>query len=238
VSLLPQIEQQAIHDTMNFNVQGNKNDWGGETSTNLDLIKQNLPAVVCPSDNEALTPVETELSRKFWTGGEDEEVGLISYAANSGDHRNATGVGHPSADFPPWANDAYDASSMRGVIGRWNYSVDFREITDGTTHTYLYGEIIPSWCRWNAWGLQSWATTAHPLNSWNDTVRESDGWLADLCITFRSLHPGGAHFSMCDGSVQFVLDDIEHVLYRNFASRNGGEVPGLPQEYQSTGIVR
>lgn len=152
---------------------------------------------------------------------------LISYAANSGDHRNSTGIGAPTPPYWHWANDAYDAASMRGVIGHWDYSASIREITDGTSNTYLYGEIIPSWCYWHAWGLQSWGTTAHPLNSWNDEVRESNGWVADHCITYRSLHPGGAHFSFCDGAVQFVTDDIEPIVYRSYASRAGEEIPGV-----------
>jgi len=231
VSLLPYMEGQTMHDQMDFTIQGNK-------GVNLELIKGNLPEVLCPSDEEATTPLVTELSTNFWTKSGDQEVGLTSYAANSGDHRNATGVGHPSTSFPPWANDGYDAETLRGVIGRWNYSASFREITDGTSNTYLFGEIVPSWCHWHAWGLQSWSTTAHPLNSWNEVVRTSDGWLADLCITFRSLHPSGAHFSKCDGSVAFVSDDIEHCLFRNNASRAGGEIEGVCSEYKSTGRVR
>lgn len=231
ISLLPQIEEQALYDRMDFNIQGNK-------GINLQLIKSNLPGVLCPSDSEALTPMVTELSTEFWTQAGNQEVGLISYAANSGDHRNATGVGHPSPAYPPWANDAYRANELRGVIGRWNYSASFREITDGTSHTLLFGEIIPSWCRWHAWGLQSWSTTAHPLNAWNDEVRMSDGLLADHCITFRSMHPGGAHFAQCDGSADFVSDDISHCLLRNNSSRAGDEVPGTCTEYKSIGSVR
>jgi hypothetical protein len=231
VSILPQIEEQALYDRMDFAVQGNK-------GVNLELIKTNLPGVLCPSDSEALIPKATELSMESWTQSGNHEVALISYASNSGDHRNATGIGHPSTSFPPWANDAYKANELRGVIGRWNYSAGFREITDGTSHTYLYGEIVPSWCRWHAWGLQSWSTTAHPLNAWNEEVRVSDGLLADICITFRSLHPGGAHFSQCDGSVDFVADDISHCVFRNNASRAGDEVPGSCTEYKSIGTVR
>ncbi len=224
VYILPFMEGQNIFDRMDFSVQGNK-------GVNLELIKENLSNGLCPSDPEAATPAVTELSLAYWTGTGDQEVGLISYAANSGDHRNLTGVGAPTPPYMQWANGAYDEGSMRGVIGRWDYSTSFREVTDGTSHTYLFGEIVPSWCYWHAWGLQSWSTTAHPLNAWNNEVRESDGWLADHCITFRSLHPGGGHFSYCDGSVQFVSDDIAHIVYRSYASRDGGEIPGVGAPY-------
>jgi prepilin-type N-terminal cleavage/methylation domain-containing protein/prepilin-type processing-associated H-X9-DG protein len=229
VTSLPFLEGQTIYDNMDLTIQGNK-------GVNLQIIKENFPTALCPSDSEATTPLVTELSQDVWTQTGPQEVGLTSYAANSGDHRNATGVGAPPlTQYGPWANDALDATKMRGVIGRWDYSSRIAEITDGTSNTYLYGEIVPSWCRWHAWGLQSWSTTAHPLNSWNTEVSASDGLLADHCITFRSLHPGGAHFAMCDGSVQFVTDEIEHAIFRNTASRDGGEVPGIPTPYQSIG---
>ena len=219
VSILPFIEQSAIYEQMDFSIQGNK-------GINLELIKLNLPAVLCPSDDEASIPDVTELSQAFWTATGDQKTGLISYAANSGDHINRTGLGAPIPPYWNWANDAYDAGSTRGVISRFAYSASFREITDGTTNTFIYGEIVPSWCHWHAWGLQSWSTTAHPINAFNRLVEDSDGWLADECITFRSLHPGGAYFSYCDGSVSFIIDSIESATYRALASRAGGETFG------------
>jgi len=217
VALLPHIEQQNIFDALDMTLQGNK-------GANVPLIQQNLQAVLCPSDGGAATPLVTELSQNKWTGAGDIPVALISYAANSGDHRNATGVGHP----PSWANDTYDGNSLRGVIGRFAWSASFAHIRDGTSNTFLYGEIVPSWCQWHAWGLQSWSTTAHPLNHQNIAMSQSNGWQADPCITFRSLHPGGATFAYCDGSVSFLADGIDGVAYRAQASRKGGEAVAIP----------
>ena len=42
----------------------------------------------------------------------------------------------------------------------------------------------------------------------------------------RSLHTGGAHFQLADGSVRFISENIDLTLCRNFHSRNGGEVLG------------
>ncbi len=227
VSLLPYIEQGTIYDSMDMTIQGNK-------GINLELIQNNLPSVLCPSDSEAVIPKVTELSRGQWTQDGDKEVGLISYAANSGDHQNATGRAGQGATNPPyrpWANDAIDANSTRGVISRWNWSASIHEITDGTSCTYLYGEIVPSSCLWHAWGLQSWSTTAHPLNAFNREMQESNGLQADQCITFRSVHPGGANFALCDGSVDFVSDDISGVVYRAYASRDFGEICNSEAEF-------
>ena len=44
---------------------------------------------------------------------------------------------------------------------------------------------------------------------------------------FHSLHPGGANFVMCDGSVQFISENIELQLYRNLAHIDDGQIATL-----------
>ncbi len=40
----------------------------------------------------------------------------------------------------------------------------------------------------------------------------------------RSNHTGGVHVARCDGSVQFVSESIDLMVWRAFGTRNGGEV--------------
>jgi prepilin-type processing-associated H-X9-DG protein len=42
-------------------------------------------------------------------------------------------------------------------------------------------------------------------------------------MTFRSDHPGGAHFCLCDGAVTFVNDSIDFALYQAMSTRDGEE---------------
>jgi hypothetical protein len=58
-------------------------------------------------------------------------------------------------------------------------------------------------------GTQNWPTLNNP--QWSDS------------IAFRSLHPGGAHFIMCDASVHFVNENVDHSSYRALASREGDD---------------
>jgi hypothetical protein len=45
-------------------------------------------------------------------------------------------------------------------------------------------------------------------------------------IAFGSYHVGGAHFLLGDGSVKFISENIDLLLYRGLGTRNGNEVLG------------
>jgi prepilin-type processing-associated H-X9-DG protein len=46
---------------------------------------------------------------------------------------------------------------------------------------------------------------------------------------FHSLHPGGANFAFADGSVKFVKNSINPLVYRALGTRNLGEVVSSDQ---------
>jgi prepilin-type processing-associated H-X9-DG protein len=43
---------------------------------------------------------------------------------------------------------------------------------------------------------------------------------------FSSLHPGGAHFALCDGSARFLSENLDIATFRNLGTIAGGEVVG------------
>ena len=104
------------------------------------------------------------------------------------------------------------------------------KVTDGTSKTFMIGEDVPeynyhstafyangSWCSCNA--PLNFGLGQHPERIAVDAWYDAQG--------FRSKHPGGVHFCLADGSVRFVSEDTDNVLYRTSCTRNGGEsVPG------------
>ena len=129
----------------------------------------------------------------------------------------------------------YGGSASNGVMYPTS-KVSMKDVTDGTSHTFLVGEI--SWnCGpqriWSVGGasrsnLDTYVYTAKnvfwPLNT---AFRAVTGAPAsgynNNDLSFGSNHPGGCHFAMCDGSVQFIREDITIDLLRAFASRKSGE---------------
>jgi prepilin-type N-terminal cleavage/methylation domain-containing protein/prepilin-type processing-associated H-X9-DG protein len=223
VMLLPYLEQGAIYDKMDLSktaLDNTANDPGNPTITNLWLIQQNLEVALCPSDGKARKP----LARTDAAAG--IVLALTSYAGSVGDHFNDhdEGNGYP----PRYGNGSVDASTTRGVISRYGYSATFAEIRDGLSNTFAAGEVVPEWCVWEDWGHQSFATTAFPINHRNHDFAQAILPPTDHnnCIGFRSLHPGGAQFVFCDGSVHFISETIDILTYRALASRDGSEVLG------------
>jgi prepilin-type processing-associated H-X9-DG protein len=103
-----------------------------------------------------------------------------------------------------------------------------KEVTDGTSNTFLIGETSPIDSNSPAWSSDGdWAITAIELN-WNaETSGACTNPGARECWTqyrgFRSNHPGGANFAMVDGSVTFIQDEIDPQTYRALSTRSRGE---------------
>jgi len=223
VLLLPYLEQDARYKQIDLTKSQLDNTANASGVSNLSVIQKNLKAVLCPSDGASANPA-TRTDNASGVG----PIGLTNYAGSVGDHRNGTGTGYqfPNGQWYDYGNSAVDAGSTRGVITRYGYAASFAEVTDGLSNTFLLGEVIPSYCVWEDWGQQSFATTAYPVNYGNKDFQSGALSASDPqhCITFRSFHTGGAQFLFGDGSVHFVTDGIDYNTYRALASRAGGEV--------------
>ena len=46
---------------------------------------------------------------------------------------------------------------------------------------------------------------------------------------FKSMHKGGAQFAFCDGSVQFLSENIDYITYQRLGDRRDGEP--IPEEW-------
>ena len=212
---------------------------------NLGVLQTNVAGFLCPSN-----PFAQERSDNEAFTAPGFQIAEADYAASAGDYMNGSGLGmDPNVDndgdgfpdYPAYGNVFFNSPSLvypskgrvRGVISRFGWGASFREIPDGTAHTFAVGECIGVFCVTQNFGAESFATTAHPINHMNEHFLESkDNWPSisqpqwDISIAFRSLHPGGAHFTMCDASAHFISENIDHLIYMSLASRDGQETVG------------
>lgn len=117
-----------------------------------------------------------------------------------------------------------------------------KAITDGLSKTICFGETRPN-CSFDVyvggWGSPGngagRGTTLVPIN-YNTCDQGPVGDAVPKCQKpfngnslssgFRSLHPGGASFLLCDGSVTFLQEGIDFATYQRLGGKADGEIVG------------
>lgn len=219
-ALLPFIEEGASY-AMFDHTQGYKSTPGNLHVSNTQIAvymcpNMNLPRQV-PDPDPACGETGAPGSYVISTGSTNSFAPNHSALFGSATHNGA--IIHPK----------YGATTIPKISG-----------ADGTANTFLIGETNYgltnlSWtppCKTTSRGGQTrwavaypgvvWASTAAPLNSPLQEPLEF-GVFPSGAESFRSDHSGGAHFAFVDGSVRFITDDVNLMLYKAMATRDGGE---------------
>lgn len=192
---------------------------------NFQYIKAVHPGFLCPSDTLANQILEEE-----GFPGPDFNISQSDYAACLGDYINTTGVGVE----PAYGNQTWNTLGQagRGMMGRYGWGASFAEVPDGLSNTICVGECVGALSISQNYGVETVATTAHPLNYMNESLISDIPTIAnprwDESFGFRSMHSGGANFCMGDASVHFFSDSIGGTTYRAMASREGSETLQIP----------
>lgn len=234
--ILPYAELQNVAKLINFNQH-----WSD--ASNYDISRTPVPAIRCPSQ------IDGEMTFTAQPGGNDaEELNFLRahYMAVMG--AKTTCPMAANATYPNSTYDTSDASTCSGAGGCAlngvmypGSKVTFKDVTDGSTNTFLIGEISWEVGPQRVWLVGSASKTAvynynytaknvmYPLNT---AYRAASGQPASPYmnndLSFGSHHPGGAHFAMADASVQFVREDVDLVgVLRPMSSRASGEVATL-----------
>ncbi|WP_169977310.1 DUF1559 domain-containing protein [Tautonia rosea] len=146
-----------------------------------------------------------------------------------------------------WGTNFNETLSARGpgrLRGFFSYRnsgigpVNLASVRDGTSNTIIVGETLPYQVADSNFYMNNGSTfgTTVPIN-WKTPEAPavqfgSPNWRSRFSYASKgakSEHPGGANFLFADGSVKFLKESINIVVYCALGSRNGGEVVSADQ---------
>ena len=203
--LLPYFEQGQVHEMIDFseiNYAGPKSFKAGANFVNCYL---------CPSDPQGRELVGC-CSGKQNGATENEDLAKTNMAgvADSVDYTCGYNI------FPKPDADGVLFQRSRIRVG---------DIADGTSNTLMVGEMIGKGPGTNiGFFYVSW-NVLHTGNGINLAIRvpSSALWHNPAESGFSSYHPGGCHFLLADGSVQFLVETIDQATLAYLTTRAGGE---------------
>jgi prepilin-type N-terminal cleavage/methylation domain-containing protein/prepilin-type processing-associated H-X9-DG protein len=257
LNMLPQVEEQSLYDQFKSAgvFEGSYQDGHcrmAAIATGLssikngisgpDLMKTQINILQCPSD----ASVRQLSNLQYEFGGCD--VALTSYKGvmddsfanelGGGTFSNFLPLAYQSGNYtepaPGGWTSQHDCSRdtrCRGFFFRQSFQrpVKISTVTDGTSKTFMIGEDVPEFNKHSVayYSNGSWCSCNAPLNygiGQDPAIIAAAWWDAQ---GFRSRHPGGVQFCAADGSVRFVAENVDNILYRTSCTRNGSEsVPG------------
>lgn len=221
--LLPFVEQAQLFSQLDV---GNRTLHANLTTTDGRAALQTpLPTFVCPSDSgpalnnfsetHADNPADANAPhyRKYVTSNGTDIIPIAK--------SNYVGVACSSVSTTPPVNPV-SYGPATGVFFQ-NSDTAFRDITDGTSQTLMFGErsfrsydlnvgaanalgFSPQVSGYTSRNRSILAAVGIPYYgiNWTLTNRVHQG------RGFHSRHPGGAQFALCDGSVRFISENIDY----------------------------
>jgi len=237
--ILPYMEDEALHGLVDFDQPLMLGSGGSQTinPVHLEVVKSIVPIYLCPSDGQE--PLYDANSAR-WAG--------TSYVVNAG-------TGTPNYAFTVkldglfwYLSDLRLAKIKDGmsrtmlmsecILGN-NIETMASQRSDPRQYASFGGQgaiddtICETCSRWAGnrggswiWGREfntSFSTYYLPNYEGWDCARSGAGWFAA-----KSLHPGGLNVLLCDGSVRFVDENVDHMVWRAASTRDNGETQALP----------
>lgn len=217
--LLPELDQGPLSQQIDFLADAT-------TAGNLVSGQQALSAFRCPSDTgpERFT---------ITVSGTNMDLATSNYVGMFG-----------------YGNVTMAPQGGSGIFSR-NSRVKMRDLTDGSSNTFAVGErnfqLAPS--TWYA-AIEGYSINAgmsampmmtegpaqlilghvgQPAMTMGGMSMPAMHHTANTTthvVNFGSLHTGGTHFLLCDGSVRFVSENINYDTFRHLGMRNDGQVLG------------
>jgi prepilin-type N-terminal cleavage/methylation domain-containing protein/prepilin-type processing-associated H-X9-DG protein len=209
------------------------------------------PPVLTPDVSAAVNQPVVAVTYKVYTCPSDSWFGPHVVSGNK--HNYVANFGNTTNNQDAYGSPAtYNGITFLGAPLRLYYpygaagkrsSLRLTDITDGTSNTLLFSEVIKSPSEYDLRGAifragsASFAAYLGPNDLRNDRINSSDGQCIyplpgmppcetvpdATTLAARSRHPGGVNVAMSDGGVRFVPDGIDINVWRALSTAQGGE---------------
>lgn len=244
VKLLPFMEENSLYDMVDFgdtlphvdtqlaNIGYGLRGWGtaGTAQKDLSILR-------CPSDGYTNLPHVSHSNYAGSMGNQNMPEGGRCPGLTGNDFGTAP-AGHGDS------GSACNGNNVSGVFDRFCWGAKLGDVTDGTSNVIAMGEIRPlcaDHMQYHPWSHHNaiWSATVAPINF--PTCRNEQGGKDDttggaedcnhfrtwnMSMGFKSQHPGGAQFVLCDGSVHFIQEGIDYMTYQRLGDRRDGNPVG------------
>ena len=210
LQVLPHLEQQNTYNQWDFttNVLGN-----------ASVAQIDIPLFYCPTRRTGIRSDDMWhlLMMNIWTGGGNDYGGCIG-SGNGWTNDSKKLFSAPRSTTPP--DTEHWLYPSRVGIFQPNTSMGFSSIRDGTSNTIMIGELQrfinpPSgYACQDGWAVGGVATLFTTNDHEEDGIYQTGGMNNLFFESPGSDHPGGANFGMADGSVHFIANGINTLLFR------------------------
>ncbi len=190
------------------------------TNGNAAVVKTLVTVFLCPSDSgsnhiASLTGSYGISATNTGTGGAKTNYDFITVT--------------PYNSCENWTGGALASRCMFGD----NSKCRLADVKDGTSNTLMMGETTRDVYNGgtNAWGYRGHVMVglnlvSYPINNFTYSgVQYPQGKLGSWAYA-GSLHTGGAHFLLADGSVHFLSENVDTTTRQNLARMSDGNVIG------------
>ncbi len=236
VLLLPHLEQTALFDRFNLEeasaVVASSTQYHNSRGTavgdpvtngNAEAASFELALVKCPSDHS------------------EERLNAGPYAPAPGFVGDSTNYDFIVNSHTARYCNYWSRNDDRRAFGE-NSNSTLARVTDGASNTLAFGETTRHHVngRAFAWGYRAWVMVGidpggeNPgINIWDlplsgpnleDLPPPTIGHVRTWWAPAASLHPGGCHFALLDGSVHFLSEDTDPDLLESLCTIAGGEI--------------
>ena len=245
VMILPYIEQGNLYQLIDSSVPM----MAGPTGYDAAIQAQNvaaaatvIPGFLCASSTGPSTDDYLYPANGFFPG-----VPAVTCTWKGGrtDFGGTTGIRAAFGNIAYNNNQGGDRNGILRQAGFRGTVSSMRDITDGTSNTFLFGERtggVKLYYKTNSANLPAILGQTNG-GSWSDALAfehwlqgslydgTGNGGPCAMCTNirgngFHSFHTGGCQFAMADGGVRIVSENIAQVTFASLVTMGKGEIVG------------